>query len=390
MRIIDRRYEVAAILDNSIEEGVGFKDDRLKTTLVNGFYTLELTILKTNTKHQEVSVGNMIELKTRHGKQLLMTITKIDENNFEKKVYAEETTITALNMFVDPIDEPLRPEGIAYYYSRSLLGTDIKVRRSEVSITKQLNLSNQQRLQERLIELAKQFEAELSYGVEFTPGKKPAFYIDFLKKRVEDPEGFRISSDDLLLGLEREVNVYNLATKLMVAGKAVDINEKTKKKNQQSSSSKPPQGAVKRSRHEEMLNKMINWMKSKEGRSWYSQAQRTGPNSFDCSSAVHYALVAGGFKQAGGWPGSTVTMWNEIGPNKLMTQINRSEARRGDIFLSGARGAASAGNSGHTGIFLDNNTIIHCTTGNGRSGVMTTSVSWSGQPLYCFRLNRRD
>ena len=71
-----------------------------------------------------------------------------------------------------------------------------------------------------------------------------------------------------------------------------------------------------------------------------------------------------------------------------MTEISRSEARRGDIFLSGAQGAASAGSSGHTGVFLDNQTIIHCTYS--KNGIATTpQQGWSGSPIYCFRLVNR-
>lgn len=138
--------------------------------------------------------------------------------------------------------------------------------------------------------------------------------------------------------------------------------------------------------HNQMLEKMIKWFQDRKGKVRYSMSSRSGPNSYDCSSAVYSALFYAGFKPNINWLGSTVSLWGDIGSNKLMVEIPRNQARRGDIFLSGARGAASAGASGHTGVFLDNNTIIHCNYAH--NGISQTPVSGhSGTPIYCFRLN---
>lgn len=143
-----------------------------------------------------------------------------------------------------------------------------------------------------------------------------------------------------------------------------------------------------KSAHDKMIDKLIKWFKDREGKVTYSMNSRGGPNSYDCSSAVYSALFYAGFKPNINYLGSTVSLWNDIGTNKLMYAIDRSEARRGDIFLSGARGAASAGASGHTGVFIDNNTIIHCSYA--KNGIATTGMSYSGSPLYCFRLVNRN
>lgn len=54
------------------------------------------------------------------------------------------------------------------------------------------------------------------------------------------------------------------------------------------------------------INNMIQWFKDREGKVNYSQDGRLGPNSYDCSSAVYFALIAGGFIPVGsmGWTGS--------------------------------------------------------------------------------------
>ena len=140
-----------------------------------------------------------------------------------------------------------------------------------------------------------------------------------------------------------------------------------------------------KSAQDEMIDKMIKWFTDREGKVSYSMSYRGGPSSYDCSSAVYSALRYAGFKTNITWLGSTVSLWSDIGTNKLMYEIRRSEARRGDIFLSGPRGSASAGASGHTGVFLSNSQIIHCNYSD--NGITRTRVEGrAGSPIYCFRL----
>lgn len=152
---------------------------------------------------------------------------------------------------------------------------------------------------------------------------------------------------------------------------------------------KPATTTAGQSVHDSKINKMIQWFEDRKGRVGYSMENRNGPNSYDCSSALYSALRYAGFQTNINYLGSTVSLWNDIGADKLMVEIPRSEARRGDIFLSGAKGAASAGSNGHTGVFLDNNTIIHCNYAS--RGISVNPVSgYAGSPLYCFRINNKD
>lgn len=128
------------------------------------------------------------------------------------------------------------------------------------------------------------------------------------------------------------------------------------------------------------INKMIQWMKDREGKVTYSQPNRLGPNSYDCSSAVYFALIAGGFIPSGtmGWTGSL----HDTTLPPIATKIARSECRKGDIFLS-----KYWANDGHTGIFIDNKTIIHCSYG--KNGIYTTPADggYMGyEPIEYYRL----
>ena len=128
------------------------------------------------------------------------------------------------------------------------------------------------------------------------------------------------------------------------------------------------------------INKMIQWMKDREGKVTYSQTSRLGPHSYDCSSAVYFSLIAGGFIPAGsmGWTGSL----HDTTLPPITTKIARSECRKGDIFIS-----KYWANDGHTGIFIDNSTIIHCSYG--RNGIYTTPAAggYMGyEPIEYYRL----
>lgn len=97
-------------------------------------------------------------------------------------------------------------------------------------------------------------------------------------------------------------------------------------------------------------------MTDREGKVTYSMTSRLGPKSYDCSSAVFLAMIAGGFLPSGSM-GNTETLFGMVGTK--LKKISRSEAKRGDIFVAGTPGQSN-GSGGHTGIFLNNTSFIHC------------------------------
>ncbi|WP_206913099.1 hypothetical protein IGL98_003489 [Enterococcus sp. DIV0840] len=114
------------------------------------------------------------------------------------------------------------------------------------------------------------------------------------------------------------------------------------------------------------IENMIKWMTDRKGRVTYSMNTRLGPNSYDCSSAVYFALISGGFLTSGVM-GNTDTLFSHL-EKAGWTQVKADAsgnypAKKGDIFIWGNRGA-SGGAAGHTGIFIDDqDRIIHCNYG---------------------------
>ncbi|HFU3810389.1 TPA: peptidoglycan amidohydrolase family protein [Streptococcus suis] len=112
------------------------------------------------------------------------------------------------------------------------------------------------------------------------------------------------------------------------------------------------------------MEQAIAWMEARRGKVTYSMDYRNGPNSYDCSSSVYFALMSAGAVSAG-WAVNTEYEHDWLIKNgfKLIAENQDWDAKRGDIFIWGKRGQ-SAGAGGHTGIFIDADNIIHCNYAN--------------------------
>ena len=127
------------------------------------------------------------------------------------------------------------------------------------------------------------------------------------------------------------------------------------------------------------INKSLQWMYDRVGKVGYSMNNRTGPNSYDCSSAVCYALKSGGFMDFN-YPTNTDGLYKL--ENKLLKPISRSQASDGSLFISGQKGN-SGGSGGHTGFLRRRNGIlqaVHCTYSYGNNNIaITQAAGWMGE-----------
>lgn len=101
-------------------------------------------------------------------------------------------------------------------------------------------------------------------------------------------------------------------------------------------------------------------------------------SSDDCSSFSYKYLIAAGFLKNNTMPTSTEGLFAMGRKGTVLKQIYRSECKRGDIFVAGVEGQ-SLGAYGHTGVFLNNKKIIHCTAGDWRTVVThdeSEGVEW--------------
>lgn len=139
------------------------------------------------------------------------------------------------------------------------------------------------------------------------------------------------------------------------------------------------------------MDKAIQWFQERQGRVSYSMINRNGPNSYDCSSAIYQSLIYAGIIPQGFRIGNTETMFVDLpkfGFQRIEADGNGYiPTQRGDIFIWGKQGQTN-GAGGHTGVYLDNDNIIHCSYGY--NGIHTDNHDWlaginSVQDLTIFR-----
>ena len=114
------------------------------------------------------------------------------------------------------------------------------------------------------------------------------------------------------------------------------------------------------------MDRAIEWFAQRQGRVSYSMNYRNGPSSYDCSSSIYHALIYAGILPQGFRIGNTETEFVDLpkfGFQRIEADINGYiPTQRGDIFIWGKQGYTN-GADGHTGVFIDQNNIIHCAYG---------------------------
>ena len=125
------------------------------------------------------------------------------------------------------------------------------------------------------------------------------------------------------------------------------------------------------------MDKAIEWFTQRQGRVSYSMSYRNGPSSYDCSSSIYHALIYAGILPQGFRIGNTETEFVDLpkfGFQRIEADINGYiPTQRGDIFIWGKQGQTS-GAGGHTGVFIDNDNIIHCAYGY--NGIHIDNHDW--------------
>lgn len=125
------------------------------------------------------------------------------------------------------------------------------------------------------------------------------------------------------------------------------------------------------------MDKAIEWFQQRQGRVSYSMINRNGDSSYDCSSSIYHALIYAGILPAGFRIGNTETEFVDLpkfGFQRIEADSNGYiPTQRGDIFIWGKQGYTN-GAGGHTGIYLDNDNIIHCSYGY--NGIHTDNHDW--------------
>lgn len=375
----NRLYETLAVASSDTHKGLVLLDDELNQTIKTGTAIYTGKIAKNDISVEKIEAGSFVFVPNFKNKIIPLEVMEVEESRSYKKIIAEDAGLELLNSDVG--DHKMK--GTLREHIMATIGNDSDwvIGIDEIGDSRNLTLeytgvSNQTK---RIVQIAGRFGAEISYDFKFDGNEIKEKRINFVKERGKDTAR-RLEIGKELKDVKRNVSIANLRTAVLGIGKPYKESikttktvKKTVKVNDSSSTTKQTNGK---------LDAFIGWFQARKGKVSYSMYSRMGPNSYDCSSAVHFAAKHAGLLPSNHFIGSTETLFAMKG--KYLDEISRSEIKYGDIFVAGRQGA-SGGAAGHTGAVLDKNRIIHCTYS--KNGIAITPINGytGGPPVRFFR-----
>ena len=218
----DRHMNVLGQASTELPKGLYISDD-LKTEEVEaGVATLEFTLNYTastrNDAKQYGSVGNYI-LRKNGDEQEFYTIITSEENIFKQEVeiYAEDAGMDLLNETVGEYKAD-KAYPASYYVEKFSDDSGFEIGINEVSnYNRKLSWEGETTASERILSVATQFDAEVSYTFEIDRLKIKHKYINLHKKRgVDQGRELRINREGKNIIVKSSVE--DLATALSVTG----------------------------------------------------------------------------------------------------------------------------------------------------------------------------
>lgn len=218
----DRHMNVLGQASTELPKGLYISDD-LKTEEVEaGVATLEFTLNYTastrNDAKQYGSVGNYI-LRKNGDEQEFYTIITSEENIFKQdvEIYAEDAGMDLLNETVGEYKAD-KAYPASYYVEKFSDDSGFEIGINEVSnYNRKLSWEGETTASERILSVATQFDAEVSYTFEIDRLKIKHKYINLHKKRGVD-QGRELRINREVKNIIVKSSVEDLATALSVTG----------------------------------------------------------------------------------------------------------------------------------------------------------------------------
>ena len=358
--ILDRDFNRLCYVTNEAGKGLHYFGDALTTSINGGVYTLDISIPKRvmdqghADKIRHVKEGNYLRFRNVQNVPVLMTILQVLENTNHIQIYAEDTSLALNNTTVHSMDTPEEAQNIAYYLNETLRATGFKIGLNESTEKRLLEFSSHQNALERIREIVKAFDVEFYFSVEFNNPLEPEFRINIVKRRLEGEEGFTISSDDLLSGIERDVNTDNVVTKVYVYGKA---------KEAEPTAVTAPEPEPEEPEEDTAIEKVIaEAMRVRDMKLPYRWGGN-GLSGMDCSGFVSHCFRTAGYQ---GYPTTgrptTYSMWSGAHSSHF-EKVSKSELKRGMIIMYDTFYVDTRPN--HVGIYIGDDKVIHTGNPNG-------------------------
>lgn len=218
----DRHMNILGQASTELPEGLYITDDQKTEEVEAGVATLEFTLNYTastrNDAKQYGSVGNYI-LRKNGDEQEFYTIITSEENIFKQEVeiYAEDAGMDLLNETVGEYKAD-KAYPASYYVEKFSDDSGFEIGINEVSnYNRKLSWEGETTASERMLSVATQFDAEVSYSFEIDRLEIKHKYINLHKKRGVD-QGRELRINREVKNIIVKSSVEDLATALSVTG----------------------------------------------------------------------------------------------------------------------------------------------------------------------------
>lgn len=218
----DRHMNILGQASTELPEGLYITDDQKTEEVEAGVATLEFTLNYTGDTRKDATqysaVGNYI-LRKNGDEQEFYTIITSEENIFKQEIeiYAEDAGMDLLNETVGEYKAD-KAYPASYYVKKFSDDSGFGVGINEVSnYNRKLSWEGEATASERILSVATQFDAEVSYTFEIDRLKIKHKYINLHKKRGVD-QGRELRINREVKNIIVKSSVEDLATALSVTG----------------------------------------------------------------------------------------------------------------------------------------------------------------------------
>lgn len=218
----NRLMRVIGLASTNLRGGISIVNDLKTEDVESGVATFSCNVLYDSSTRSQVetcaSVGNYLFRNAGMGNELYTIVeTENDTEAGSVYIYAEDAGLGLLNTVALAYSADSE-KPISFYFEKWLDGTGFVIRWNDVpSEKKQLSWSSEATVTERLLDVAGQFDCEMSFGFDINGLSVAGKYVDIHRKRGKDiGVQLRLNSD--VSKIVTKTTMGNLATGLLAVG----------------------------------------------------------------------------------------------------------------------------------------------------------------------------
>lgn len=211
-QILDRQFNTLATMDNSLTGAIHFFNDEFHQYLNEGMSTLEFSVLRDHADVEYLVEGNYIQF-TYKSRDYLMTIRRIEEDEWQLDISAEDLSFDLINEYASAYTAPAARK-ITDYLKDILGDSDVVIGLNEVSsYTRKLEWTGESTVLERVLSIMTKFDAECEFITELNNDRSlKQITLNIYHKYDDTHQGVGVDRTDIELRLGENVKTVQKTT----------------------------------------------------------------------------------------------------------------------------------------------------------------------------------